>query len=381
MTRRRCDGIIVKNIQESDYVIMETEKIIDETSENTAVHTTLSGARVRTYDVCSEPFRVYGLMKPDECENRFRRIPGEVAKNVNKDVFLMYSNSAGGRVRFSTDSAYVAVRCELANPLKFAQFAPTGCAGFDLYATEDGGEHYLGTVLPPFNVTEGYENELFLKEGRMRDFTLNLPLYSDLISLKILLEEGAEERRCRDYKYEVPVVYYGSSITQGGFVSRPGNAYSGTISRMLDCNFVNLGFAGSALGETSIAEYIAGLDMSVFVYDYDYNAPTPEHLAATHYPMYKKIREKQPELPIICVSRPNYYSDVADSEARRQIIIETVRQAEAEGDRNIYFVDGREFGEEFGMSEDMTVDGVHPNDFGHFCMARAIGEIIKKVTK
>lgn len=66
-----------------------------------------------------------------------------------------------------------------------------------------------------------------------------------------------------------------------------------------DTDFINLGFSGNAKGEQEMTDYIKKLDMSVFVMDYDANAPTPEHLEATHKKMFKGIREVQPDLPII----------------------------------------------------------------------------------
>ncbi|MBO7525461.1 MAG: hypothetical protein J6T42_01515, partial [Clostridia bacterium] len=47
----------------------------------------------------------------------------------------------------------------------------------------------------------------------------------------------------------------------------------------------------SARGETSMTDYIKTLDMSVFVMDYDHNAPSTEHLKNTHEPMFRAIRD------------------------------------------------------------------------------------------
>ena len=74
-------------------------------------------------------------------------------------------------------------------------------------------------------------------------------------------------------------------------------AYQAIIARRLGCNYVNLGFSGSAKGEEEMAKYIAGLDMSVFVMDYDHNAPDAQHLLDTHGRFFKIIREKKPIYP------------------------------------------------------------------------------------
>ena len=53
------------------------------------------------------------------------------------------------------------------------------------------------------------------------------------------------------------------------------------VSRYFESDFVNLGFSGNCKGEDLMAEYIASCDMSIFVYDYDHNAPSADYLRET----------------------------------------------------------------------------------------------------
>ena len=186
---------------------------------------------------------------------------------------------------------------------------------------------------------------------------------------------GAALLPAEGYRYACPVVYYGSSITQGGCASRPGNAYPAILSRMLDCDFVNLGFSGNAKGEAEMADYIAGLPMSVFVYDYDHNADT-SRLQRTHARMFGIIRERQPQLPVIMLSRPQPYLDEGER-ARRRIIEETFQSALRAGDKNVYFIDGSSLLHRFG-GDSGTVDRCHPNDLGFMCMADGIRETLQR---
>jgi chemotaxis signal transduction protein len=198
--------------------------------------------------------------------------------------------------------------------------------------------------------------------------------------------EGASIEEAAPYRVTTPVVYYGSSITQGACASRPGTCYQNIITRRLDCDYVNLGFSGSARAEPEIAEYIAGLTMSLFVYDYDHNAPNPEHLEKTHYAGYKRFREKQPTTPIIMASKPDWdlvndFSDPETNEKRMKIIENTYLRAKAEGDENVYFINGfTDFYPE-DLRGDCTVDGCHPNDLGYHYMAKAFAKIIKDLIK
>ena len=178
------------------------------------------------------------------------------------------------------------------------------------------------------------------------------------------------------HKVEAPILFYGSSITQGGCASRPGNTYSSMLCRAVDAEQINLGFSGSGRGEEAIAEAIAGLELSAFIMDYDHNALSAEHLRATHGPFFHIIRAAQPELPVIMMSACDIRPSVArDPESelplRRDIIRRTFLRAVGGGDRNVYFIDGESlFGRE--MHDACTVDGCHPNDLGFFRMYKRI---------
>ncbi len=331
------------------------------------------------YDVRNAPFKIYGLYKP-ETETTFRRLPEEVARATSEGVLSLHTNTAGGRVRFATDSEYIAISCKLPSLTRFAHMPTTGVSGFDMYVSKGGADVFEKCLTPPWDMTDGYSTIYHFGSRCLRELTINFPLYNDVDELLIGLEPDAVLKEGKKYKYEKPVVYYGSSITQGGCATRPGNCYEALISQRLDCDYINLGFSGSAKGEDAIIDYIASLDMSVFVYDYDHNAPDAAHLEATHFKGYKKIREKHPELPIIMVTAP--LDNRAFLENRyfpcREVIMKSFLDAKASGDENVYFVDGAALFN--GENTDVcTVDGCHPNDLGFLRMADGIGRIVEYV--
>ena len=191
------------------------------------------------------------------------------------------------------------------------------------------------------------------------------------------LSEHAAILECRPYSRAAPVVYYGSSITQGGCASRPGNSYPSMISRKLDCDYINLGFSGSARGEQSMAEYISRLPMSAFVFDYDYNAPDIEHLQKTHQKMYRIIRAANPKLPIVIVSMPDC-SGRREVNERFKIIQKTYDDAIRDNDTFVYLIDGRTLMSDMSDGSG-TVDGCHPNDLGFYSMAQKIGDVLSQI--
>ena len=328
------------------------------------------------YDPTEEPFRVYGLILPNEEEGYYHRLPSAVAMATSEGVTNLAQHTAGGRIRFCTDSPYVVVRLSFPKASRFSHMPKTGGTGLDLYEKIDGDWRYVKTFVPPYDAETGFESIIRFPEQGMHEVTINMPSYNRVNKIQIGLSNTAEVKRAPDYRYEKPVVFYGSSITQGGCASRPGNAYTSLLCRSCDCNYINLGFSGNGKGEPVMAEYIASLDMQVFVMDYDHNAPTPEHLQATHEPFYKIIREKNPNLPILMVTRPKLHLN--EEERRRwEIIHATYENAVRAGDQNVYFVDGNAFFREVA-GEGATVDNCHPNDLGFWAMARYMEPILKK---
>lgn len=347
-------------------------KGISEVDINFKVETKIQKDDIKFYDIKSAPFRVYGVFHQD---GKFRRLPEDVAKTVSRGVASLHANTAGGRVRFKTDSKYVAIHSIMPDLGKMPHFAFTGSIGFDIYVRVDSKERYSGTYMPPFNITDGYESIIEFDEAEMREITINFPLYSEVCELYIGLSENAQVLEHDDYKYEKPIVYYGSSITQGGCASRPGNSYQAIISRRFDTDYINLGFSGNAKAEDEIAEYIKTLDMSVFVYDYDHNSPNCEHYENTHEKMFKTIRKAHPDIPIILMSRPKHYLNMGEKK-RVEIMTKTYKNAKANGDNNVYMLTGEELTALCG--NEGTVDNVHPNDFGFASMAQALGDLLDR---
>lgn len=362
---------------------MSKQSVVD---RNLKVESKLAKDGIVFYNILQEPFQIHGVIPPCKEGEPFYRIPPEVAQNVNKGVIAMNPCTAGGRVRFRTDSAFVAVHVEMKSDIplinRFPHMALTGSAGMDLYEHIDGKEHYVMTFIPPLDMEDAYESIIEFPDARPRELTINMPLYSGMTKLLVGLSEDAKLWCCRPYTHSLPVVYYGSSITQGGCASRPGNSYQSMISQRLDCDFINLGFSGWARAEESIISYISELPMGVFVFDYDHNAPTVEHLKETHNRAYQMIRARNPELPIIFLSRPHgkgltiWISD-EEVETRFQIIKKTYDDAIAQGDRNVYLIDGRKVVSQ--IPEAWGVDRSHPNDLGFRAIANSIGDILEKL--
>ncbi len=349
-------------------------KKIEEIDKNFAIQPDTGAEHTRAYHVCTPPFSLHGIFAPDATHGKFYRLPLATAQQVSEGVGSLCANCAGGRVRFKTDSSYIAIRGEMGGVGKMPHFALTGSAGFDLYL----GDTHVATFVPPFHITKEFFGEYRTEKGPLREYTLNFPLYSEVVSLEIVLDEDAAIEAADAYGQQgKPVVFYGSSITQGGCASRPGTSYTSLISRRLNVDYWNLGFSGSAKGEPAMAAYIGGLDMLAFVLDYDYNAPTKEHLQKTHDAFIQKVRETHPLTPIICLSAPS--PSHKDHGERAAVIANNVSKRKTQGDSHIYYLDMSDYLLSHGVLQEATVDRCHPNDLGFYFMAQAVGDCLREI--
>ena len=340
--------------------------------KNFIIEDTISKEGMKFFNIENEPFKIYGVKKDNGC---FRRMPDNDACKVSDAVKGLNSHSAGGRIRFKTNSKRISLIANYGSVGKMPHFAFTGSIGFDLYVKSEGGYNYCNTFKPALEITDTLEGDIWLPNSEMRDITINFPTYSSVNEVYIGITEDAVIDYGDTYINDKPIVFYGSSITQGGCSSRPGNIYQNIISRKFDVDYVNLGFSGSAKGEDGMIDYLKNLPMSVFVYDYDHNAPDAQHLEETHEKLFKAVRETNPDLPIIIMTRPAYVMTTDDD--RMKVIKKTYDNAINNGDKNVYYLDGPTL-----MSiakNEGTVDNCHPNDLGFYSMAMAIGDILKNI--
>ncbi len=354
----------------------ELENDIGKIDVNFAIKEKLGVDDVVFYDVTKEPFTLYGLYLEEGLP--FRRMPVSAAESVSRGVASLNFNTSGGRVRFRTDSPYIAIKAKMPNIRLMSHMPLTGSSGFDLYEVRGSGYYYVKTFIPPKDRQDGYESVIYTKNrGENTEYEINFPLYNRVDSLEVGVKEGSRVEKAKGYGREGRILYYGASITQGGCASKPSNSYQAMISHKLDIDFVNLGFSGNAKGENAVAEYLATLPSSVFVYDYDGNAKDAAHLRNTHLNIYRKYREKNPDTPIIFIPCVRAVMPTLDAVRRRQVILDTYYYAIDQGDYKVAFVDGTGIFNGFDGSV-YTVDGVHPNDAGFVRMADAIGAEVER---
>ena len=231
-------------------------------------------------------------------ENPYDRLPISYKSIVREPVWDLSKNSAGLSIRFKTNSSLIRVKWKVLNDESMNHMTETGIKGVDLYFNNAGFWQYIGSGRP----YEEKKNDQLIIENmkpKMREYRLYLPLYDGTEELEVGIDSLSIMEKPVKYA-EKPIVFYGTSITQGGCATRPGMAHTNIISRKLNVECINYGFSGNGRMEAEIAELIADIDAKFYVIECMANV-SKDQIKENTIPLVNIIREKHPKTPILFV--------------------------------------------------------------------------------
>lgn len=293
-------------------------------------------------------------------------------------------SSAGIQAKFRTDSEAIVVRVRLSQPANMEYMSAVGQCGVDLYRfEEETGEFVLHDVSRFDFRNAEYEASLgHSRDGRMRRYVLNLPLYAAADGISLSFDD---EAKVLPDAFSVPgrILVYGTSIVQGGCVSRPGMLYTNLLSRWMDKEFLNFGFSGAGLGEKTVASILSAReDLDLLVVDIEANAGTSDLMEKRLPAFLGEFRKRYPVLPILLVSRPPFAMDWYD-EGRIALRnhydgwLKKLAAAERKKGQNVSYLEGSRHYP--GSFTEYTVDGIHPSDLGAMEIAKAHFKALRKI--
>lgn len=320
-----------------------------------------------------------------DLKSPFDRLPAKAEGKVTPGVWGLSHNSTGLAVRFVTNAQTIHGRWTLtASNLAMSHMPATGVSGLDLYVKEPSGNwHWLAVGQP-----KAQANSVSLTSGLPageREFLLYLPLYNGVTSVELGVDKEAYLANAdpRPESQRKPLLFYGTSITQGGCASRPGMVHTAIIGRRMNYPVINLGFSGSGKMEPEMADLISEIDAAVYVLDCLPNmnaAQVKERLV----PFVKKLRMVRPETPILLVEDRTYanaflVSGRAESnKTNREALQEAYQTLKAEGTLRLGYLSGDSL---LGVDGEDTVDGSHPTDLGFVRHADAFQPALAKLLK
>lgn len=343
---------------------------------------------LRWINPLEENVKFYGFnyLDSDKVYSRLPKQYKEEIKAISPRVDFLGDNTSGGQVHFITNSKKLVIHAKVLNGAKISGMTYVGQAGFDCYVGSDYDNLIFHDTARFEPSNEEYEFTLFQGKGTNEKLVvINFPLYSNVEALYFAIDEDSYVKKpLEDLSKNEKIVYYGTSITQGGCASRPGLCYTNWLTRKLKCEIINFGFSGNAFGENIFAQIMSEIeDATMFVIDYEANGGTNGKLEKTLEEFINTIRSKHPTTPIIVISRIKYiFDDLIPSlgtnrERIRLFQKNMVDKMKRNGDQHIYYIDGRKLlGKDY---HEMTIDTIHPNDIGFMMMANSLEKYFKRI--
>ncbi len=315
----------------------------------------------------------------DDTESYFDRLTKRAKDVVRKEVWSLSHHTAGMSTRFRAKTDAIYVRYELTDSaLAMPHMPATGVSGVDLYASLDGKWRWAATLLPH---DAAIAAKLALNiDAVSREYQLNFPLYNGVKSMEIGVPKGATFEPIAPRK-EKPILFYGTSITQGGCASRPGMAFCAILGRRLDRPMLNFGFSGNGRTEVEVVKFLAEIDAGVFVLDCMANMgsiPVTERTEA----VVKLLRGKRPEMPVLLLEERLLATAPFITENRETHLAKCAELRKAydhltsAGVKHLHYRKGDDL---IGGDGEATVDGSHPTDLGMVRYADALEPDLRKI--
>jgi lysophospholipase L1-like esterase len=306
------------------------------------------------------------------------RLPTSSFPQLRKDVAFLATNTTGGCIRFKTRTGTIGIEIVMQPSSPYEKYSRAGQCGLDVYADEQ----YIHTFVPPRD--EYFISVAETDGARAHDYAIYLPTYASLEVKSLCVDDDIEP--APKHAIEKPIVFYGSSITQGAYASRPGLAYPSVLGRMLDAEIINMGFSGNGKCEPEMASLVSQIDASCLVMDAGGNLTAPEEEGQIQilYPAFLNyIRDRHPYMPILinnmqhigAASWNNKFRRLCDKV--RGTIKETYNKMVRSGDRNVHYTDGMDM---IGPRDmDCTADGTHANDLGFSRYVSIMAPVMRKI--
>lgn len=297
-------------------------------------------------------------------ENKYDRLPASYKGFVREPVWNLSKNSAGLSIRFLSNSSVITAKWELLNNFSMNHMPDTGTKGIDLYFKNNDKWQYINTGIPT-----GFNNEYRLidnMDNELREYKIFLPLYDGIKNIEIGVDNSSFIQKPKKSERK-PIIFYGTSITQGACASRPGMAHTNIISRMLDRNVINFGFSGNGRMEYPISKLISESEPAFYVIECMPNMYPPDLVSSNTIPLVDVIRSKNPNTPIVLVDLFTSPINTLDKNAVKgtnemnNALKNEYKKMIDKGYQNIIYI---ESSNALGNDFEGTVDAVHFTDLG-----------------
>jgi len=313
--------------------------------------------------------------------NPYHRVDTVKYKGFTKTENTQVRCGAGLAILFKTDSRAIAVKPEYGYTNHATSTMGIALRGFDLYIKKDG-KWLFAAAKAPSDKKLGNSFVLIdnMPEGE-KECMLYLPIYSELRSLGIGVEQGAMIQALESpFRHRVGI--FGSSFTHGISTSRSGMSYPMQLMRWTGIQFLSLGCSGNCKMQPYFGDVLCDAKVDALVFD-AFSNPSAEMIQERLFPFIEQIQKAHPDIPLIfqqTIRREsrNFVTKSEEREKAKQDMAARLMKEACKKYKNVYFIETPDAADAL---QDTSVDGTHPNDYGYSLWAKSIQKPLLKILK
>ena len=287
---------------------------------------------------------------------------------------------AGLAVLFKTNSKTISVKTEYGWENEMTSTMPIAYRGYDLYIKDGNRWRWAAAKCAPRK--KGDINVVLINnmDGQEKECMLYLPIYSEVRSVKIGVEEGAKiESLESPFRHRIGI--FGSSFTHGISTSRPGMSYPMQLQRWTGLQFLSIACSGNCKMQPYFGDVLCDAKVDALVFD-SFSNPKADMIQERLFPFIEQIQKAHPDIPLIfqqTISRERSNFDLATRkmEKEKQEMAAKLMKEACKKYKNVYFIQTNAADE----LEETSVDGTHPNDYGYTLWAKSIEKQLLKILK
>ena len=322
---------------------------------------------------------IIGKMFPDT-PNPYHRIDTVKYKGFTTGENAQVRMSSGLAVCFVTNSPYIYVKTDYANPNNNVNITGISSRGYDLYIKKDGNWLWAGSGAPKMTQLDAEVRIIHNMEEVEHECLMYLPTFSEENSILIGIKEGSVIRPA-PVPFRHKVGLFGSSYMHGASTSRGGMAVPAQLTRMTGIQILSIACSGNSKLQPYYADALRDADVEAYIFD-SFSNPDAQMIEERLFPYIERIREKKPDTPIIFISsiwreRNNFDQGSYKSEMAKMHMADSLMKIACKKYNDVYFVKS----DASTPGHNHQVDGVHPDDYSYEVWAKSIRKPIVRILR
>lgn len=320
-----------------------------------------------------------GKLFPDT-PNPYHRIDTVKYKGFTKNENAQVRMSSGIAVCFVTDSPFISVKTNYAHAANSGKTMGVSSRGYDLYIKKDGEWLWAGANAPSWGKLDQEVRIVWDMEPVEHECLMYLPTFSEENSILIGTKEGSSIRP-GEAPFRHRVALFGSSYMHGYSTARSGMTVPAQLTRMTGIQILSIACSGNSRLQSYYADALKEADVDAYIFD-SFSNPDAKMIKERLFPYIERIREKQPDVPIIFISsiwreQNNFNTKSYEKEMAKMQMADSLMKIACKKYNDVYFVKS----DASTPGHNHQVDGVHPDDYSYELWAKSICKPILRILR